>query len=196
MFLLTQAIDDLREIGQQYFANDKAMLELFEEELLFAKAHMRFQDEDLYSDMLQDYLDSFSAEVASMSAITSAPKEAKSTRMARYFPYVKSWAERKAKEIAYTVPEQYAKPEKKPHEDMPELVKRAVLVAKFEKMWPTIEADLNQAAVNGLNIARPDPDKKVWNVEKALEWASSRAKLQKKTAKGTTAYKVTVRRLK
>lgn len=65
----------------------------------------------------------------------------------------------------------------RPAEERPQL-KKSALIARLEREWPTIEADLKEAARNGLIVARV-PEKKGWYYsEEARQWAEARGKLR------------------
>ena len=55
------------------------------------------------------------------------------------------------------------------------VMKKAGLVKACMRQWPTIEADLGDAARNGLSVARIGS--RGWDERKALEWARSKGKL-------------------
>lgn len=60
----------------------------------------------------------------------------------------------------------------------PVLLKRAALVAKHLRNWPTVETDLNHGNENGLT-ARAKSDKRgYWREADALQWARENGKLQ------------------
>jgi hypothetical protein len=56
-------------------------------------------------------------------------------------------------------------------------VRRSAMIAQYAAKWPTIEADLKDAASNGLSKAKAG--QRDWNEAVALEWARSRNKLIK-----------------
>lgn len=66
-----------------------------------------------------------------------------------------------------------------PVEDKRRALKKAALIAELEKEWPTIEADLKEAARNGLDAARVDGRPGWYYVAGARQWAEPRGKLQK-----------------
>jgi hypothetical protein len=74
-----------------------------------------------------------------------------------------------------TPPEEMAQPV----EDKRRALKKAALIAELENEWLTIEADLKEAARNGLNAARVDGRSGWYYVDEARQWADPRGKLQK-----------------
>ena len=57
----------------------------------------------------------------------------------------------------------------------PRILKKSAMLVKFQAEWPTIEADINEAARNGLAVAKTGK-KGMWHVDNAIEWARSRGK--------------------
>lgn len=57
----------------------------------------------------------------------------------------------------------------------PRILKKSAMVATYLDKWPTIDADINEAARNGLAVAKTDK-KGMWYVDKAIEWARSKGK--------------------
>ncbi len=57
----------------------------------------------------------------------------------------------------------------------PRILKKSAMVATYLDKWPTIDADINEAARNGLAVAKTGK-KGMWNVDKAIEWARSKGK--------------------
>lgn len=63
----------------------------------------------------------------------------------------------------------------------PVKLKRCALVKEVEAFWPTIERDLRDSSRNDLKVAK-HTDHGYWLVEKALNWAKERGKLEKSRA--------------
>ena len=57
----------------------------------------------------------------------------------------------------------------------PRILKKSAMLAMYAAEWPTIEADIREAARNGLDAAKTDK-KGMWYADKAIEWARSRGK--------------------
>lgn len=61
-------------------------------------------------------------------------------------------------------------------------IKRAALVKKHERIWPSIESDLKHANENGLQAAAKGDGRGMWIETRALEWAEQRGKLTRSNA--------------
>jgi hypothetical protein len=70
------------------------------------------------------------------------------------------------------------------HAPKPEnLVKKAVLVKRHERAWPTIQEDLKRAGTNGLSVAHTG-NHGFWNEALAMDWAEKNGKLTNSGASG------------
>lgn len=67
-----------------------------------------------------------------------------------------------------------------PAEDF--ILKRAALVRKHERAWPSIDGDLRHANENGLSTAAKAEGHGLWFEERALKWASKKGKLMGSSA--------------
>lgn len=56
-----------------------------------------------------------------------------------------------------------------------QLLKRGVFIDQMRPRWPTVEHDMKEASRNGLNGAKSD---RMWDVEKATQWAISHGKFK------------------
>lgn len=66
-------------------------------------------------------------------------------------------------------------------------MKRAALITKHERTWPSIESDLKHADENGLAAAAKADGRGLWFEERALQWARQRGKLTGASAHATHA---------
>jgi hypothetical protein len=62
-------------------------------------------------------------------------------------------------------------------EDAPVLLKRAALVEKYHRTWPTVESDLNHSNENGLSTRAKAAKHGYWREADALQWARENGKL-------------------
>lgn len=69
-----------------------------------------------------------------------------------------------------------------PSASAPLPIKRAALVKKHERTWPSIESDLKHANENGLQEAAKAEGRGMWKEANALEWAEQRGKLTRSNA--------------
>ena len=53
---------------------------------------------------------------------------------------------------------------------------KSALIARYSHIWPTVEADILSAAINGLST-HARAVKRGWNEAKAVEWARSKGKI-------------------
>jgi len=63
-------------------------------------------------------------------------------------------------------------------------LKRAALVHKHDRAWPTIEADLRHANENGLSTCAKSKKHGFWLEEPALQWAQQNGKLRQRAQSG------------
>lgn len=75
------------------------------------------------------------------------------------------------------------------------VLKRSAMAQELKSRWPTIEADLNHASSNGLSAARAE-EHGMWNVDKALKWASRQGKLSSGCDPASILQSISVRRHK
>lgn len=59
----------------------------------------------------------------------------------------------------------------------PEMLKRSALIARFDRQWKTISADLSDAKRNGLKEEAATKRHGYWYVDKAVAWAKVRGKI-------------------